>query len=66
MESGGGMIKSPEYEEWKLQKEKVEARKNFKQYIYSKIERILKEPALQHKLMSKIEKIKKRRLLEIK
>lgn len=60
------IVKSPEYEAWHLQKEKIEAKKNFKVYIHQKIDRIVQEPSLQFKLMRKIEKIKAQRMQDIK
>ncbi len=59
-------VLSPEYESWKREREKIEARKNFKRYTKIKIDRILNEPDQYKKLMRKIEEIKHNRMLKIK
>eukprot|EP00347_Sterkiella_histriomuscorum_P011497 403372229 len=57
---------SPEQIEWRRQREKIEARKNFKQYTMNKITKIMSEPGQYNKLMRKIDDIKQTRIQLIK
>ena len=47
-------------------KEKVEARKNFKKYIQTKIHKLMSDPSALYKTMRKVESIKEKRMESIK
>lgn len=66
MNDGHDHAISPEQEAWRRQREKIEAKKNFKLYTKNKINKLMTEPGQFNKLMRKIEDIKESRIDTIK
>ncbi len=52
--------------QWKKNKEKYEARRNFGKYIRTRIEKIIDDPGYYQKLKIKIDKIQKKKKDELK